>query len=348
MNSPKIILPKFIAYSTLAIAICSCSMASKQPSLPSFGKATELKGNAINLDIVGFSMQSAIVSGDYLVTLNADTKETIAVIDIDENEIKKLRTFDIPNFRESDRASLFSVKDKEYICGVSIFDKNVYYGITKDLRLEELKSLKKDMSRYFYDYSWASPVMMDDSYFYFCGAGDDNVFSLYRQKIKHDIVPETVKRFSENNQGCIPFLGKAGGNPYKGKIVFGYRYFKKVLFIDALKNKCESVSFDAEGFSEEKAKNSGRDILDSQKNYYGGDVFCGKKAYLQSFDGLLFYDSALPQSSVIEVFSKKGRPLERFVLDKYGLCAVDEARGRFFLITYGSSPELYEYSFRKR
>jgi hypothetical protein len=345
---PKNIFSKLLVFSSLAIVICSCATASKQPYPPSFGKTTELKGKAIDLNITGSSVQSVIVSGDYFVTLNKDTTEKIAVIDISGKAMKKLRTFAIPNLRERDRVSLFSIKSKEYICGVSIFDRNAYYGITKDLQLEELKWLKKDMSRYFYEYSWASPVMIDDSNFYFCGVGDDDAYSLYRIKTNHDSAPEIVTRFSKNNHGYIPFLGKAGGNPNTGRIVYGYRYFKEVLFINALKNKCKSVSFDAEGFSEEMARNSGRDILDSQKNYYGDYVFSGKKAYLRSFDGILFYGSALPENTVIEVFSKKGRPLERFVLDKYGLCAVDEARGRFFLITYGNSPELYEYRFQKR
>ena len=59
--------------------------------------------------------------------------------------------------------------------------------------------------------------------------------------------------------------------------MFGYSFYREVLFFDTGSGKAVSVSFGEPGYSEETARNLQGDILESQRKYYGGYIHVGKR-----------------------------------------------------------------------
>ena len=140
----------------------------------------------------------------------------------------------------------------------------------------------------------------------------------------------------------LPYLGAASGNG--STIVFGYSFYREILFLNTETGKAVSTSFEEPGFSEELARNLQGDILESQRRYYGGYIHVGKRVFLENLDGFIFASGEDTPDAILDVFSISGKPMERLLLDRSGHCAVDEKGGRIFLFTYGDNPELFVYN----
>ena len=69
--------------------------------------------------------------------------------------------------------------------------------------------------------------------------------------------------------------------------MFGYSFYREVLFFDTGSGKAVSVSFGEPGYSEETARNLQGDILESQRKYYGGYIHVGKRVFLENLDGFI-------------------------------------------------------------
>ena len=229
-----------------------------------------------------------------------------------------------------------------YICGVSIMSANRFYGITETAELKELEALEQKTKGHVFNYSFTAPVCLLDGYFYFLEVGDDSNYSLNRTEDDGTIKP--VCYLNKTGGEWLPYLGAASGNG--STIVFGYSFYREVLFFDTATGKAVSTSFEEPGFSEELARNLQGDILESQRKYYGGYIHVGKRVFLETLDGFIFASGEDTPDAILDVFNISGKPEERLLLDWSGHCAVDERGGRIFLFTYGDNPGLFVYHYR--
>ena len=173
---------------------------------------------------------------------------------------------------------LFTTDAEGCICGVSVMSTNRFYGITGTVELKELEALEQKTKGHVFNYSFTAPVCLLDGYFYFLEVGDDSNYSLNRTEDDDTIKP--VCYLNKTGGEWLPYLGAASGNG--STIVFGYSFYREVLFFDTGSGKAVSTSFGELGYSEETARNLQGDILDSQRKYYGGYVHVGERVFLKT------------------------------------------------------------------
>lgn len=251
-------------------------------------------------------------------------------------------TLNLPDVSIFDKIMLFPTDAEGCICGVSVMSTNRFYGITGTVELKELEALEQQTKGHVFNYSFTAPVCQQNGRFYFLEVGDDSNYSLNRTEDDSTIKP--VCYLNKTGGEWLPYLGAASGNG--STIVFGYSFYREVLFFDTGSGKAVSVSFGEPGYSEETARNLQGDILDSQRKYYGGYVHVGERVFLKNLDGFIPASGEKSPDAVLDVFSISGKPMERLLLDRSGHCAVDERGGRIFLFTYGDNPGLFVYHYR--
>ena len=251
-------------------------------------------------------------------------------------------TLSLPGVTIYDKIMLFPMDTEGYICGVSIMSANRFYGITETAELKELEALEQKTKGHVFNYSFTAPVCQQNGRFYFLEVGDDSNYSLNRMEDDGTVKP--LCYLNKTGGEWLPYLGAASGNG--STIVFGYSFYREILFLNTATGKAVSTSFEEPGYSEETARNLQGDILDSQRKYYGGYVHVGERVFLENLDGFIFASGEDTPDAILDVFSISGKPMERLLLDRSGHCAVDERGGRIFLFTYGDNPGLFVYHYR--
>ena len=312
-------------------------------------KETALSGTPVRMDIPDTPINSVLSNNGHIVTLSkienreaGSVSSSVSVYSVKEEDIVLKGTLSLPGVTIYDKIMLFPMDTEGYICGVSIMSANRFYGITETAELKELEALEQKTKGHVFNYSFTAPVCLLDGYFYFLEVGDDSNYSLNRMEDDGTIKP--VCYLNKTGGEWLPYLGAASGNG--STIVFGYSFYREVLFFDTGSGKAVSVSFGEPGYSEETARNLQGDILDSQRKYYGGYIHVGKRVFLETLDGFIFASGEDTPDAILDVFSISGKPMERLLLDRSGHCAVDEKGGRIFLFTYGDNPGLFVYHYR--
>ena len=233
----------------------------------------------------------------------------------------------MPDVSIFDKIMLFPTDAEGCICGVSVMSTNRFYGITGTVELKELEALEQQTKGHVFNYSFTAPVCQQNGRFYFLEVGDDSNYSLNRMEDDGTVKP--LCYLNKTGGDWLPYLGAASGNG--STIVFGYSFYREVLFFDTGSGKAVSVSFGEPGYSEETARNLQGDILESQRKYYGGYVHVGERVFLKNLDGFIPASGEESPDAVLDVFSISGKPMERLLLDRSGHCAVDENGGRILL-----------------
>ena len=337
-----------IILTSAALAMSALS-ACTSPKDDNTFKETALSGTPVRIDIPDTPVNSVISANGHIVTLSktedrktGTVRSFVAVYSVTEEDIVPKGTLSLPDVSIFDKIMLFPTDAEGCICGVSVMSTNRFYGITGTVELKELEALEQKTKGHVFNYSFTAPVCLLDGYFYFLEVGDDSNYSLNRTEDDGTIKP--VCYLNKTGGEWLPYLGAASGNG--STIVFGYSFYREILFLNTETGKAVSTSFEEPGFSEELARNLQGDILESQRRYYGGYIHVGKRVFLENLDGFIFASGEDTPDAILDVFSISGKPMERLLLDRSGHCAVDERGGRIFLFTYGDNPGLFVYHYR--
>lgn len=337
-----------IILTSAALVLSALSTCTSQKDDNTF-KETALSGTPVRMDIPDTPVNSVISANGHIVTLSktedrkaGTVRSSVAVYSVTEEDIVLKGTLNLPDVSIFDKIMLFPTDAEGCICGVSVMSTNRFYGITGTVELKELEALEQQTKGHVFSYSFTAPVCMHNGRFYFLEVGDDSNYSLNR--VEDDGTVKPLCYLNKTGGDWLPYLGAASGNG--STIVFGYSFYREVLFFDTGSGKAVSVSFGEPGYSEETARNLQGDILDSQRKYYGGYVHVGERVFLENLDGFIPASGEESPDAVLDVFSISGKPEERLLLDRSGHCAVDERGGRIFLFTYGDNPGLFVYHYR--
>ena len=329
-----------------ALALSALSACTSQKDT---FKETALSGTPVRMDIPDTPVNSVISANGHIVTLSktedrkaGTVRSSVAVYSVTEEDIVLKGTLSLPDVSIFDKIMLFPTDAEGCICGVSVMSTNRFYGITGTMELKELEALEQQTKGHVFNYSFTAPVCQQNGRFYFLEVGNDSNYSLNRMEDDGTVKP--LCYLNKTGGDWLPYLGAASGNG--STIVFGYSFYREVLFFDTGSGKAVSVSFGEPGYSEETARNLQGDILDSQRKYYGGYVHVGERVFLKNLDGFIPASGEESPDAVLDVFSISGKPEEKLLLDRSGHCAVDERGGRIFLFTYGDNPGLFVYHYR--
>jgi len=191
--------------------------------------------------------------------------------------------------------------------------------------------------------------------FKICAANEDVYYyvgvapvakEIYRYSAK-DSVPETtiMKLSVKGFKGWAAYTGYLGANFEKDRLVFAYKYFRKIIFTD-LKGSVERVlDFDTGPKTE---KQSNVSILGpSSVTYYWG--LSAQKDYIY-----LLYSGRTPIEVMeekknatyyiyVEQFDWNGNPIRKFKLDRWGYFCVDDKEETIYLASTDDENPIYSF-----
>jgi hypothetical protein len=216
------------------------------------------------------------------------------------------------------------------------------YHVNRSFELIDSK-ISLDTKRQLYDQNKICAASADE--YYYVGVAPV-AKEIYKYSAK-DSIPETsVKQLSVKGfKGWASYTGYLGANFDKDRLVFAYKYFKKIVFTDLSGNVVRTINFDTNANTE---KQSNVSILGpSSVTYYWG--MSAQKDYvylLYSGRTPLLVTEELREGSgyiFVEQFDWNGNPIRKFRLDRWGYFCVDDKEEFIFLASTTDEHPLYSF-----
>jgi len=308
-----------------------------------FGDVLELTGTSHPVDQY-FKIQEAQLFA----------KEDMIIIK-NRNEDYSFMAFSLPDFQpiksfgrigkgpgELAGPSIIQTSQAEHL--FSVFNANGrIYHINRSFELIDSK-ISLDTKRQLYDHNKICAA--SDEEYYYVGVAPV-AKEIYKYSAK-DSMPETsIKKLSVKGfKGWASYTGYLGANFEKDRLVFAYKYFKKIVFTDLAGEVERTVNFDTNSKTD---KQSNVSILGPLSvTYYWG--LSAQQNYIY-----LLYSGRTPievmeekkQASYyiyVEQFDWNGNPIRKFKLDHWGYFCVDDKEENIFLASTDDEHPLYSFN----
>ena len=146
--------------------------------------------------------------------------------------------------------------------------------------------------------------------------------------------------FSKSYKSWASYIGDFGVNKNKNRMVFAYKYFKRLIFTDLKTGKTKVLNFQVE----DAKKGDAISVMTPQNitHYWG---MSAEENYVY-----VLYSGRAPVDVIkdgrkknyyiyVEQFDWNGNPVKKYKLDKWGYFCVDEPRHKIYLAsTYHAEP----------
>lgn len=307
-----------------------------------FGDIIELTGNSQPVDQLFKVQETQLLA-----------KENMLIIK-NRNEDNYFMAFSLPEFKhiqsfgrrgkgpgELSGPSMIQTCQPEHL--FSTFNANGrIYHVNRSFELIDSK-ISLDTKRQLYDQNKICAASADE--YYYVGVAPV-AKEIYKYSAK-DSIPETsVKQLSVKGfKGWASYTGYLGANFDKDRLVFAYKYFKKIVFTDLTGNVERTIDFDTNSKTE---KQSNISILGpSSVTYYWG--MSAQKDYvylLYSGRTPLVVTEELREGSgyiFVEQFDWNGNPIQKYRLDHWGYFCVDDKEEFIFLASTTDEHPLYSF-----
>ena len=151
-------------------------------------------------------------------------------------------------------------------------------------------------------------------------------------------------RLGKYSAGSTMNIGSLGVNFQYERVVWAYKYAKRVLFCD-FDGNVRTVDFRSE--EEGEAEGAG---MDSNVSHYG-DIYAGHRYVWIRYSGRTPVDVMQEWEKdvyyiYLEQFDWNGNPVRRYRLDNWGFISVDENSGTLYFLSNVSEYPFFKYSLR--
>lgn len=172
--------------------------------------------------------------------------------------------------------------------------------------------------------------------------------SIFRSYEQNDsIVTTEVFSLQLNPKRKSPFtyVGDFGVNVKKNRMVYAYKYFKVLKFMDMEANTVRTLNFEQGDFNDGSLKLV--DGLDQNVTHYWG--MCAQDDYVYClYSGRtpmeVFRDASKGNCYIyVEQFDWNGNPIRKYKLDHWGYFTVDEKGKRIILISTWDDDPFFSY-----
>ena len=145
------------------------------------------------------------------------------------------------------------------------------------------------------------------------------------------------------------YIGSFGVNKNKDRMVFAYKYFREIKFLNLNATKEKKLIFD---YKKNKSGNAVTMLAPTNISYYWTMSQTNEHIYF-SYNGITPVDWVRRakkgiEFSTIEEYSWDGEPMRRFKLDHAGYFCVDEKRNKLYLIATNAEEAFYIYDLPKK
>ena len=339
---------------TISAFTDSIPEVTEQPPFPSlipgeveildevFGEVIELTGTSHPVDQLFKVQETQLLA-----------KENMLIIK-NRNEGYYFMAFSLPDFHpirsfgrrgkgpgELAGPSIIQTSQAEHL--FSVFNANGrIYHINRSFELIDSK-ISLDTKRQLYDPNKICAASADE--FYYVGVAHV-AKEIYKYSAK-DSIPETsINKLSVKGfKGWASYTGYLGANFNKDRLVFAYKYFKKIVFTDLSGNVERTINFDTNTKTD---KQSNVSILGpSSVTYYWGMSAHEDYVYLlYSGRTPLVVTEELREGSgyiYVEQFDWNGNPIRKYRLDHWGYFCVDDIEENIYLASTTDENPIYSF-----
>lgn len=312
----------------------------------SFGNIIELTGKAQPVDrIFKISETEMLVKDSFLIIKNRN--EDCLFMALSFPDFKYLKSFGkIGNGPdEFQYASLFKSNDKKSSCYVYDQNRNNLYSINKNFDLARMPVSLSKNQKHFGDKQF---YPLTDSSFLYAESTKEGK-AIFQMNIKQDTTTLIKKvynlSFSSKHNNWASYIGDFGANPQKQRMVYAYKYFKRLVFIDTKSMKIKTLIFkkkqNLEAGNEIKALGPDNVThywgISAQKNYvyflYSG------RTPIEVSNGFRNHINYI----YVEKFDWNGNPVCKYKLDRWGYFCVNEDENKIILASTTEDDPFYIY-----
>lgn len=306
-----------------------------------FGTLVELTGKPIIADTVIFKLAepTTLIKNNRLIIKNIHAP--IMLFQLPEMKFIGYRgsvgngptEFMYPSLVPAIDSTLCYIYNKRFISKITNDNElvyNVYKFTDKEKQFDEKQMLQAATNKFLY----AEKSSTGKSIFSVDFVND----SAMHKEIKSLSLTPRMKSW-------VPYIGDFVANPKKNRMVYAYKYFKIIKFMDMEAKTTRIVNFEKEEFEENTLyKLNGMD--DNTTHYWGA---CAGKDYVY-----FLYSGRKPaevwkenQKGIhyifVEQYDWNGTPIKRYKLDQWGFFTVDEENGKLYLLSTNHDDPFFIY-----
>jgi hypothetical protein len=151
--------------------------------------------------------------------------------------------------------------------------------------------------------------------------------------------------FSEDYANWAAYIGSFGANAQKHRLVYAYKYFKRVVFIDTQTGQSRVIQFK----TDETESGDVQSMMSPDNVTHYWKLSAQPDYVYLLYSGRTPYEvgSANNQGNAhifVEQFDWNGNPIRKFRLDKWGYFCADEYKQRLYLLSTTEAEPLYVYN----
>ena len=311
-----------------------------------FGPVIELSGTSHPVDeIFKVSESQMIIKDDYLIVKNHSQDNFIKI-------------FKLPGFEYVASAAragrgpgefvfpkIFKAPGDELLCYIYESTKDELYSLDKNF---EIKALNYPLSRRSAERSGDKQFQsLSDSMFLYVEST-----SAGKAVFEFDIRPDSVVikeaaslAFLSRYKSWASYIGDFGVNAQKGRMVYAYKYFKRLVFFD-IKNGT-SRTLDFKGHEDIARGGAIMTLGPDNVTYYWGIspqkeyVYC---LYSGRTPTVVARENSRSSGYIyVEQFDWNGNPVRKFKLDRWGYFCVDESEETIYLSSTTDEHPFYTF-----
>ncbi len=297
-----------------------------------FGEIIELKGTSHQVEqIFKIRETEMIIKDSILIMKNKSEKHLFMAYSLPDFEfIKSFGMYGMgPN--EFQFPSLVKSEGDDVLCYIYKRANEKLFSLSKEFEIKELSFKLPKSNRGFGDKQFNSWSENDIFYVESVERGK----AVFQFILKDDSISNHLIKnltFSEEHQNWAAYIGDFGGNKKKERLVFAYKYFKRLIFLDTESKKTRRVIFN---YSKPK-KGSTISMLDPSNvtHYWGMSAQEDFLYVLYSGRTPIDVTKELDKTSgyiYVEQFDWNGNPIRKFKLDNWGYFCVNEAENTIYL-----------------
>ncbi len=224
-----------------------------------------------------------------------------------------------------------------------IYDNGNLYSVKPSLKI---KKISPDLSMKTKAYDNKQISVFNDSLFYYV-----QTISNTKAIFKYQVLQDTtyIKQiydlaFTDDYNNWAAYIGDFGVNYEKQRLVYAYKYFKRIMFMDLQNNTRRTLLFD----KKEPKSGNARDMLspDNVTHYWG--ISPQKNHVYFLYSGRTPIDVHNEKKAgkgyiYAEQYDWNGNPVNRFKLDHWGYFCVNKDETKIFLLSTDNADPFIVY-----
>lgn len=303
-----------------------------------FGEVIELKGENIVPDTTIFKINGTqtIIKDNRMIMYNPGKEYVFMLWEYPGLKLKKLTGKKGNGPNEFTFATLVNTPDTSLLCYV--YDaKTDMYKMDKEGNLTPYPTLFPKSSAKNGFFFLENIVNVSPDNFLYVAQTPKGKGVLQVQRIHDSIQTKEICNLAFDPKYKSPFryTGDFAVNPARTRMVYAYKYFKIIKFMDIEGKTVRTLNFAQKGFDDESLRMA--DGLDSNVTHYWGIcpqedfVYCiysGRTPYQVTKEGRkkIYY-------MYIEQYDWNGNPVKKYKVDRWGYFTVDEARHKLYIMS---------------